>query len=47
MSLDLEFDDGQLAIAEALGQLCADHCNEEAVKSARQSWALPLMASVK
>jgi alkylation response protein AidB-like acyl-CoA dehydrogenase len=33
VSLDLEFDDGQLAIGEALDQFCTDRCSEEVVKS--------------
>ena len=33
MSLDLEFDDAQQAIAGALGQFCRDRCGDEAVKA--------------
>lgn len=33
MSLDLAFDDAQQAIADALGQFCADRCTEEVVKA--------------
>ena len=46
MSVDLEFDDGQLAIIEALDQFCADRCSKEVVKSGsgafpRELWREP------
>ena len=31
--LDLAFDDGQQAVADAIGQFCADRCDDEQVKS--------------
>lgn len=34
MSLDLEFDDAQRAIADAIGKFCHDQCTDEAVKAA-------------
>jgi alkylation response protein AidB-like acyl-CoA dehydrogenase len=33
MSLDLSFDDGQLAIIEALDQFCRDQCDDERLKA--------------
>ncbi len=33
MSIDLSFDDGQSAIADALGQFCRDRCDEGVVKA--------------
>ncbi|MFP6641179.1 MAG: acyl-CoA dehydrogenase family protein [Myxococcota bacterium] len=38
MSLDLDFDPGQAAVAEAVGQFCADHCSDEVVRSASESF---------
>jgi alkylation response protein AidB-like acyl-CoA dehydrogenase len=34
VSLDLDFDDGQAAIAESLGQLCVDRCSPEQLRGA-------------
>ncbi len=34
MSLDLAFDDGQQAIADAVRQFCADRCDDDVVKAA-------------
>lgn len=34
MSVDLAFDDGQQAIADAVSAWCADHCSDEVVKAA-------------
>ena len=44
MSIDLAFDDGQEAIAQAVAQLCADVCDEDTVKAAtgrfpRELWS--------
>ena len=44
MSIDLAFDDGQEAIAQAIAQLCTDVCDEESVKAAtgrfpRELWS--------
>ncbi len=39
MSLDLAFDDGQQAIADSVGQFCADRCDDDVVKAT--SGALP------
>ena len=39
MSLDLAFDDGQQAIAEAVRLFCVDRCDDDVVKAA--SGALP------
>ncbi|MBW2229628.1 MAG: acyl-CoA dehydrogenase family protein [Deltaproteobacteria bacterium] len=33
MSLDMAFDDGQQAIADALAQFCADRCDDDTVKA--------------
>jgi alkylation response protein AidB-like acyl-CoA dehydrogenase len=34
VSLDLAFDDGQQAIADAVASFCADHCDDDVVKAA-------------
>jgi alkylation response protein AidB-like acyl-CoA dehydrogenase len=33
-SLDLDFDDGQQALADAIARLCRDHCDDDAVRAA-------------
>ena len=33
MSIDLAYDDGQMAITDALGQFCRDRCDSDAVKA--------------
>jgi alkylation response protein AidB-like acyl-CoA dehydrogenase len=33
LSLDLDFDDAQRAVAETLAKLCAEHCDEETLKA--------------
>jgi len=38
MSLDLAYDEGQLAIADALAQFCADRADDETVKAAAGSF---------
>jgi hypothetical protein len=42
-SLDLDFDDGQQALADAVSQLCRDRCDDDAVRAAagrfpREAW---------
>jgi alkylation response protein AidB-like acyl-CoA dehydrogenase len=37
VSLDLAFDDGQQAIADAVAQFCADHCDDDVVKASTGS----------
>ncbi|MCZ6782229.1 MAG: acyl-CoA dehydrogenase [Proteobacteria bacterium] len=42
MSLDLDFDDGQQAIADAVNQFCRERCPPEVAREARARGALPL-----
>ena len=46
MSLDLDFDPGQSAVAEAVEQFCADHCPDEVVRSAAASFPRELWRSL-
>ncbi len=38
MSLDLAYDEGQLAIGDALDQFCADRADDDTVKAAAGSF---------
>ena len=46
MSLDLAFDDGQQAIADAVRQFCADRCDDDVVKSTSGSFPRELWSAL-
>ncbi len=46
MSLDLEFDDGQQAIAGSVAQFCRERCNEETLRSAAGGFSRELWRSL-